>query len=117
MGMALKEEVLAACQQAGTEKPVDLVHLSSITMGDPVLEAEILSMFVSQIPSHCERARECGSPEEVRRTAHTIKGSARSIGATRLVQLCEAFEENGNFDLDALDGEFHSIATYISSLR
>ena len=117
MGMALKEDVFAACQEAGTGKPVDLVHMSSITMGDPALEAEILAMFSNQIPSYLESARECGDCEAVRRVAHTIKGSARSIGAFTLVELTQKFEESGVFDLDALESELLRIGQYISSLR
>ena len=97
MGMALKKDVLAACRQAGTEKPVDLVHISSITMGDRDLEHEILSMFAAQIPSYLELARNCANSAEVKRVAHTIKGAARSIGAFRLAEIAVESEESGVF--------------------
>ncbi|MEM9329733.1 MAG: Hpt domain-containing protein [Pseudomonadota bacterium] len=117
MGMALKKDVLAACRNAGTEKPVDLVHLSSITMGDRGLEQEILSMFSAQIPGYLEMAEGCEKEADVRRVAHTIKGSARSIGAFRLAEFAKTCEESCQIDLTALKNEFDIIADYISSLQ
>jgi len=117
MGMALKEDVFAASREAGTGKPIDLVHLSSSTMGDPALEAEILSMFSSQIPNYLELARNCCDDTEVRRAAHTIKGSARSIGAFELVELTEKFEDSGEMDLQALEFELLRVDQYIARLR
>ncbi len=52
MSMALKADVTQACRYEGTEKPVDLVHLSKVTMGDRGLELEVLKMFLTQIPNY-----------------------------------------------------------------
>ncbi|MEM9279169.1 MAG: Hpt domain-containing protein [Pseudomonadota bacterium] len=115
--MALKKDVLAACRSAGTDKPLDLVHLSSVTMGDRTLEKEILSMFAAQIPGYLKLVREANQPSDVRKAAHTIKGSARSIGAFRLAELAKACEEKECFDLAVLETEFRTVADYISNLN
>ena len=69
MGMALKVDVARACRQAGTEKPIDLVHLSNITMGDPALEREVLEMFLGHIPKYVEMLRSCHEAETACRAA------------------------------------------------
>ncbi|MEM7214220.1 MAG: Hpt domain-containing protein [Pseudomonadota bacterium] len=117
MSMALKKDVMATCRSEGTEKPVDLVHLSSITMGDEALEKELLALFGAQIPKYLQLARECDGPDEVKRISHTIKGSARNIGAFRLAELVKGFEEAGAFDMDTLERELTVVAKYAAGLR
>ncbi|WGR92857.1 Hpt domain-containing protein [Bradyrhizobium sp. ISRA443] len=59
--------------------PIDLDHLQRMTLGDPGLEREVLAMFSAQ------SARILGEltalPAEAATHAHTLKGSARAIGA------------------------------------
>ena len=47
MPMALKRDVAHAARAAGNAKPVDLVHLSALTMGDRDLEREVLGVFLT----------------------------------------------------------------------
>ena len=114
MGMALKSDVSHACQMNGTGKPVDLVHLSSLTMGDKHLEIEILEMFSAQIPQYLEMANASKDQREIRRAAHTIKGAARGVGAFRLAELAAETEESGAFDLKEMTNEMKRIQDYIS---
>jgi len=116
MGMALKKDIVQACRKAGVEKPVDLSHLSAQTMGDTVLEREILGMFVAQASDLMSRVRDSSSVNNVKQTAHTIKGVARSIGAFRLAELAELSEEAGSFDIVAIEQEFGSVCAYIEEL-
>lgn len=37
-----------------------------------------------------------GDPEEIRRAAHSFKGSASNMGATHLTELCRSLEERGH---------------------
>lgn len=61
-------------------RPIDLVHLARQTCGDRELEREVLSMFVHQLATSRSRL-EHADLDERRMIAHTIKGSARGIGA------------------------------------
>ncbi|VIO77592.1 Hpt domain-containing protein [Bradyrhizobium ivorense] len=59
--------------------PIDVDHLKRMTLGDPALEREVLTMFSAQ------SARILGElaalPAEAASHAHTLQGSARAIGA------------------------------------
>ncbi len=61
------------------DAPIDIEHLRRMTLGDSVLEREVLEMFLNQT------ARLLGSlaaqPAQGSAFAHTLKGSARAIGA------------------------------------
>ena len=41
-------------------------------------------------------AREAGDPDEVRRLAHRLKGSARNVGATAIAELAAAAEQDAS---------------------
>jgi HPt (histidine-containing phosphotransfer) domain-containing protein len=75
---------------APDDKPIDFAHLERMTMGDAALEREVLAMFVSQ------SARLLGMletlPAEARALLHTLKGSARAIGAARVAECASAVE-------------------------
>ena len=116
MGMALKSDVVIARRKAGTEKPIDLVYLSTLTMGDPVLEADILKMFVGQMPQYLGMVDCCRNDEEVRRAGHTIKGAARSVGALGLAEIAASAEKTGCFDRSELACEMDRITAYIATL-
>ncbi len=59
--------------------PIDFDHLSRMTLGDAGLEREVLAMFSAQ------SAKLIGAlaamPADAPALAHTLKGSARAIGA------------------------------------
>lgn len=116
MGMALKVDVAKACQFAGTEKPVDLVHLSTLTMGDKALEHDVLKMFLAQIPHYIYMIKASQTPDEVYRAAHTIKGAASNIGAFRLANLAGFAEENKHFDMASIMVELSAITEYVAEL-
>jgi HPt (histidine-containing phosphotransfer) domain-containing protein len=82
--------------------PVDFDHLKRMTLGEEALEHEVLRMFLKQTGRLLD-ALAC-SPAEVLTLVHTLKGSARAIGAFRLADSATALEEmacNGG-DLAAL---------------
>lgn len=64
---------------APIDSPIDLDHLSRMTLGDAELEQEVLAMFAEQA------VRLLGAmtnlPAEAGPLAHKLKGSARGIGA------------------------------------
>lgn len=75
------------------DRPVDLVHLSRQTLGNRELEREILRLFNKQSEIYLERMRHAKSAEEWREAVHTIKGSARGIGAWGVVGIAEKVEK------------------------
>ena len=68
--------------------PIDLEHLARMTLGDARLEREVLAMFAGQ-SAHLIDAL-AALPAEAGALAHTLKGSARAIGAFRVAECAEA---------------------------
>lgn len=72
---------LATEQAAGSApQPLDLVHLARQTLGDQALSREVLALFADQARSFKAEVAHASIPERLR-LAHTLKGSARGIGA------------------------------------
>lgn len=77
---------------ASFERPIDLVHLARQTLGDRSLEREVLNLFVVQARSILAQM-ELVPPGQARLDlAHTLKGSARSVGAWQVASEAEACE-------------------------
>ena len=80
---------------------LDRPHLARYTMGDQALEAEILELFVKQAPLTIGRLRQSGDEKQWREASHTLKGSARAVGAWRLAacaEACEQIDSQGSTD-------------------
>jgi HPt (histidine-containing phosphotransfer) domain-containing protein len=75
------DPVLQMKQAAEHGRPVDLVHLSRYTLGDSNLEREVLQLFQAQARIYLDRLEQAADPESWKQAAHTIKGSAKGIGA------------------------------------
>jgi len=86
-------------QCAGTEAApapgdvIDLAHLRRFTLGDRNLELEILGLFIDQVPASIEALRHARTDQQWTMAAHTLKGSARAVGAWRLAKLAEHAEK------------------------
>lgn len=77
-------------------RPIDLVHLSRQSLGDRALEIELLSLFERQAGQTVARlaVRSAGGDRRWRRDlAHTLKGSARAVGAMAVAAAAEAYED------------------------
>jgi HPt (histidine-containing phosphotransfer) domain-containing protein len=72
------------------EAPIDVEHLARMTLGDGALRREVLAMFLKQSRQLLDRL--AGRPAEGATPAHTLKGSARAIGAFRVASCAEALE-------------------------
>ena len=105
-------------------RPVDLVHLARYTLGNRSLEREVLVLFHAQCEINLRRLKEAMDDKAWVDAAHTIKGSARGIGAWPIAKSAETAEalkgaarENGYRDalkeLEALTSEAKG---YIESL-
>jgi HPt (histidine-containing phosphotransfer) domain-containing protein len=73
-------------------RPVDLAHLSRYTLGERALEREVLELFCAQSAIYLERLRGARSGKEWQEAAHSLKGSARAIGAWRAAAAAESAE-------------------------
>jgi HPt (histidine-containing phosphotransfer) domain-containing protein len=65
-------------------RPVDLVHLSRYTGGDPKLNAEILQLFAGQAAElmvKLQAVLEAHDMKGWKEITHSLKGAARGIGA------------------------------------
>ena len=84
-------DMVAAPSVAPGEQAIDLQHLSRMTLGDRGLEREVLELFHQQATMLTGRMREA-APAVIAASAHTLKGSARGIGAWRVARAAEAVE-------------------------
>jgi HPt (histidine-containing phosphotransfer) domain-containing protein len=64
---------------APDDGPIDLEHLQRMTLGDASLEREVLAMFSAQAAGVIGKLATL--PPDAAALAHTLKGSARAIGA------------------------------------
>jgi HPt (histidine-containing phosphotransfer) domain-containing protein len=80
-------------------RPVDLVHLSRYTLGERELEWEVLELFCTQSLLYLERLKAAQSDKDWKDAAHSLKGSARAIGAWRTAEAAERAEALSGEDL------------------
>jgi len=71
----------------------DAAHLAVYTLGDRELEAEVLQLFIDQAQIYRQRLLEANTPQEWREAAHSLKGSARGVGAFALGAFAERLEK------------------------
>ncbi|MDO9418919.1 Hpt domain-containing protein [Pararhizobium sp.] len=74
------------------ERPIDLVHLATQTMGDKVLELEVLQMFARQA-RQAMKDLATGDRDLRIAAAHKLKGAARAVGAFSVSAAAETLEE------------------------
>ncbi|MDX3925404.1 MAG: Hpt domain-containing protein [Shinella sp.] len=74
-------------------RPIDLVHLARQTMGDKVLELEVLQIFARQAR---QGMKELAAADTTARTAiaHRLKGAARAVGAGAVAGAAQTLEQN-----------------------
>lgn len=72
---------------------LDLAHLERYTMGDRALERELLTLFLGQTRQYADRLPAIREPGEWKLATHSIKGTARAIGAGRVAASAQALEE------------------------
>ena len=76
---------------APDDGPIDFAHLSRMTLGDGGLEREVLVMFSAQSARLVGRIAALAA--DAGALAHTLKGSARAIGAFAVADAAGRFEE------------------------
>jgi HPt (histidine-containing phosphotransfer) domain-containing protein len=104
-------------------EPIDRAHLSRYTLGSPTLEREILGLFLAQLPLSIEQLRFAATDREWQIAAHTIKGSARAVGAWRIAALAKEAEQSSGIDdeeerdriLAALEAAGETVESYVAA--
>jgi HPt (histidine-containing phosphotransfer) domain-containing protein len=70
--------------------PIDIAHLQRMTLGDASLEREVLAMFSAQATGLVGAL--ANLPSDAGALAHTLKGSARAIGAFAVADAASSLE-------------------------
>jgi CheY-like chemotaxis protein len=79
-----------------------VLHQLAEDLGDADLVAEAVGVYLDELPGRLvalHRGVESGAAEEVRATAHALKGSSGMLGAVRLHRLCQTMETEASGDL------------------
>jgi HPt (histidine-containing phosphotransfer) domain-containing protein len=105
-------------------EPFDRAHLARYTLGSPTLEREILGLFLAQLPLSIEQLRFAATDREWQIAAHTIKGSARAVGAWAIAALARDAEQSSAIDdeaerdriLASLEAACESAESYVAAI-
>jgi HPt (histidine-containing phosphotransfer) domain-containing protein len=106
-----------------SDQPIDWAHLDLYTASDPVLERELLDLFVATAPDYIARMTAAAENKKWREAAHGLKGAASAIGARPLAALAAAAERvvptgaARRETLIQLDGAMADIRRSIASRR
>ncbi len=73
-------------------RPIDLVHLARQTLGDPGLEAEILTLFSEMAATYLAKVTDSDDINEMALGLHSLKGAAAGIGAGAIANEAAAAE-------------------------
>lgn len=90
--MSAAAPVISVAAAKSAACPIDHAHLSRYTFGNKSLEIEVLQLFADQAPDYLEALRTAETEKAWRDAAHTIKGSARAVGAMRVAERAERAE-------------------------
>ena len=81
--------------------PIDLEHLRRYTLGDPMLEDEVLQLFYHHAAVTLAQVVRPSGAQARRDAAHALLGSARAVGAWGVATLAEAIQSTDR-DIDTL---------------
>lgn len=80
---------------AASSPPIDHHFLEEMTGGDSDFVRELLQEFLNTVPPLMQQIRaaiDAGDSTTLAQAAHTLKGSARSVGAHRLAEAAQVVE-------------------------
>jgi len=102
---------------APVEHAIDLHHLARMTLGERKLEREVLNLFDLQAGMLLARMT-CEPPKAVAALAHTLTGSARSVGAWKVAAASEAVERLASSPGPAtLTGAMNRLSTAVAEAQ
>ena len=101
---------------AAAEPAIDADHLARMTLGDRDLERELLRLFHIQTRMLIERMRD-GPESGVASCAHTLKGSARGIGAWRVAGAAEQVERRAGGGQSGFEAAMDELVGSVAEAR
>lgn len=75
-----------------SETEIDFDHLNQYVAGDPGLTAEIFGLFTHQVEMWGRALVPDADDDTWISVTHSLKGTARAVGAMHLAELCEKAE-------------------------
>lgn len=105
-------------------RPIDHAYLARFTLGNTSLEHEVLQLFADHAPTYFLRLMAATTDRTWYEAAHTLKGSARAVGAREVGLLAEQAErikgwsdpEARAASIDALSAALGDVRLYIADL-
>jgi HPt (histidine-containing phosphotransfer) domain-containing protein len=98
------------------DRPIDLEHLSRMTLGEKSLEREVLQLFDRQATMLLARMKN-GTAPAIGALAHTLKGSARGIGAWSVAKAAEAIEQAAVSDPEVVAAGIERLSAAIAEVK
>ena len=100
------------------EGAIDTAHLARMTLGERSLQREVLALFERQAEMLLPRIRQ-GAPASAAAFAHTLKGSAVSIGAFEVARAAEQVEQSqdGTIGDAAIAAAIETLAAVLQEAR
>ncbi|ALV28190.1 histidine kinase [Pannonibacter phragmitetus] len=77
----------------GGHAPIDLAQLATNTLGNRELQQEVLKLFLARSKTLISELSAADDRQHQADLVHSLKGSARGIGALRLADVCDTVEE------------------------
>jgi HPt (histidine-containing phosphotransfer) domain-containing protein len=104
--------------------PIDHAYLARFTLGNTSLEHEVLELFADHAPTYLLRLMAATTDRAWYEAAHTLKGSARAVGARGVGALAEEAErikgltdpEGRAASIEALSAALDEARQYIAGL-
>ena len=109
-------QIKSATVSMSREPVLDHEHLARYTLGDERLEREVLGLFIGQVPETLAALDAARDHADRVRAVHTLKGSARAVGAVRLANVAERAERAMRAGID-LAGLRQEIETACGEVR
>jgi HPt (histidine-containing phosphotransfer) domain-containing protein len=111
-------------QRHETDAPIDRAYLARFTLGNAALEREVLGLFAEHAPTYLLQLMAAETERAWYEAAHTLKGSARAVGAKQVALEAERAEalkgprEDGERTarIDALGTALDEVRRYIAGL-
>ncbi len=116
-GEVLRSEVLVGGDaERVSPNAIDHVHLRRYTMGDLQLEREVLDLFACELPKTMSALKAAETEIEWKVAAHTLKGSARAVGAWRIAAAAVSAEKSPSVVYDPI-GKAEAVAACELAVR
>ena len=102
----------------GQVAPIDRGYLARFTMGNAALEREVLDLFADHAPTYLLHLMAADTERAWYEAAHTLKGSARAVGARQVALEAERAEAlKGQLDAGERAARIEALAAALDEAR